>query len=101
MSLQGGVGKEHGYEITYWHKDGRTILFVCMNPEIAVSSTGGGNSVGLKADVLPVTLAFAGKINGVRDERTGKDLGGGTEFKFDWPMNEAIVISFEGAPPRP
>ena len=46
-----------------------------MNPEIAVSSTGGGNSVGLKTDTIPVTLAFAGKLAGVRDERTGKDLG--------------------------
>ena len=71
-----------------------------MNPEIAVSSTGGGNSVGLKADVLPVTLAFAGKLSGVRDERTGKDLGDGSEFKFDWKMNEAIVLSFDGLPPR-
>ncbi len=100
VSLRGGGGKEHGYEITYWKKDGRTILFVCMNPEIAVSSTGGGNSVGLKEDTLAVTLAFAGKLAGVRDERTGKDLGGGSEFKFDWKMNEAIVLSFDGAPPR-
>ena len=96
VSLKGAPGKEFGYEITYWKKDGRTILFVCMNPEIAVSSTGGGNLVGLKSEVLPVTLAFRGKVNGVRDERTGKDLGSGAEFKFDWPMNEAIVISFEG-----
>ncbi|HEY7424502.1 MAG TPA: beta-galactosidase trimerization domain-containing protein [Gemmataceae bacterium] len=99
VSLRGG-GKEHGYEITYWKKNGRTVLFVCMNPEIAVSSTGGGNSVGLKEDKLAVTLAFAGKLGGVRDERTGKDLGGGSEFKFDWKMNEAIVLSFDGAPPR-
>jgi hypothetical protein len=99
VSLKGG-GKENGYEITYLKKDGRTILFVCMNPEIAVSSTGGGNSVGLKSEVLPVTLAFANKINGVRNERTGKDLGSGAEFQFDWPMNEAIVISFDSAAPR-
>ena len=68
MKLQAQGGKAHGYEVTYWSKIGRTIVFVCMNPEIAVSSTGGGNSVGLKADVLPVTLAFAGKLTGVRDE---------------------------------
>ncbi len=101
VSLRGGGGKEHGYEITYWKKGGRIVLFVCMNPEIAVSSTGGGNSVGLKEDTLPVTLTFAGKLVGVRDERTGKDLGGGSEFKFDWKMNEAIVLSLDGAsPPR-
>lgn len=100
VSLKGMGGKEHGYEITYWNKDGRTILFVCMNPEIAVSATGGGNSLGLKSEVLPVTLAFSGKRTGVRDERTGKDLGSGTAFQFDWPMNEAIVLSFDDAPPH-
>jgi hypothetical protein len=98
VSLRGG-GKEHGYEITYWKKDGRTVLFVCMNPEIAVSSTGGGNSVGLKGDTLRVTLVFAGKVGGVRDERTGKNLGGGLEFQLDWKMNEAIVLSFDGTRP--
>lgn len=96
VSLKPAGGKEHGYEITYWKKDGRVILFVCMNPEISVSSTGGGNSVGLNASVLPVTLSFANKVAGLRDERTGKDLGSGNDFKFDWPMNEAIVLSFEG-----
>jgi hypothetical protein len=100
VSLKGSDAKAFGYEITYWKKDGRTILFVCLNPEMKVSSTGGGNSVGLKTDVLPVTLAFAGKVSGVRDERTGTDLGGGSEFKFDWPMNQAMVLSFEGTPPR-
>jgi hypothetical protein len=100
VELKAEGGKAHGYEITYWKKDERTVLFVCMNPEIAVTSTGGGNSVGLKADVLPVTLTFAKKLTGVRDERTGKALTEGSEFKFDWKMNEAIVLSFDGAPPR-
>lgn len=99
-SLRGDEGKLHGYEITYWKKDGRTILFACMNPEITVTTTGGGNSAGLKAEENSVTLVSSGKLTGVRDERTGKDLGEGTEFKFAWKMNEAIVISFEGAPPR-
>jgi hypothetical protein len=99
-SLQGDAEKLHGYEITYWRKNGRTILFVCMNPEIAVTSTGGGNSVGLRADVIPVTLTVVGQLRGVRDERTGKALADGAEFKFDWKGNEATVLSFEGTPPR-
>jgi hypothetical protein len=100
VRLDADAESTHGYEITYWTKDGRTILFVCMNPELAVSSTGGGNSVGLKADAVPVTLNFSGKVAKVRDERTGKDLSDGSAFKFDWKKSEAIVLSFEGAPPR-
>ena len=46
------------------------------------------------------TVGFAGRVSGVRDERTGRDLGAGTEFRFDWKANEAVVLSFEGAPPR-
>lgn len=98
VSLKPAGGKEHGYEITYWKKGGRTLLYLCMNPEISVTSAGGGNSVGLKADVLPVTLVFSVKVSGVRDERRGKNLGDGVEFSFEWPMNEAIVLSFESSP---
>jgi hypothetical protein len=99
VDLKGAAGREFGYEITYWRKDNRTIVCVCFNPELSGSSTGGGNSVGLKTDIIPVTLAFSGAVKDVRDERTGKGLGAGKEFKFDWPMNQAVVVSFAGPPP--
>ncbi|HSU65718.1 MAG TPA: beta-galactosidase trimerization domain-containing protein, partial [Tepidisphaeraceae bacterium] len=83
-----------GSEITYWKQGNRTILFVCENPEISVSSVGGGNSVGLKTDASAVTLKFDKPVAQARDERAGKDLGSGSEFKFNWKMNEAIVVSF-------
>lgn len=89
-----------GCEVTYWQAGKRTLVFVVMNPETAVSSTGGGNSVGLKAATVPVTLKFAGKITGVKDERTGKKLPDGTEFAFDWKTAEAVVLSFDGGPSR-
>jgi hypothetical protein len=85
-------------EITYWTKGSRTIVFVVSNPEISVSSTGGGNSVGLKTDTVPVTLTFANSVAGARDERTGKALPAGKTFKFDWKMNEAIVMSYGSNP---
>jgi len=85
-----------GYEITYWKQGRRTILFVTLNPEIAGSSTGGGNSVGLKSGTVPVSLVFSGEEHGVRDERAGKDLGDGGRFDFQWKMNEALVVSFNG-----
>jgi hypothetical protein len=93
--LEGDAEKLHGYEITYWVKDGRVILFVCMNPEISVSSTGGGNSIGIRKEAVPVTLALSHKVKGARDERTSKALEDGAEFKFDWRLNEAIVLSFD------
>jgi hypothetical protein len=89
--------KTHGYEITYW-KDakasGRTIMFVCYNPELSASSVGGGNSIGLKTDTLPITLQFSAPVKNARDERTGKALGDGKEFKLDWKQDEAVVIVF-------
>jgi hypothetical protein len=86
-----------GHEITRWQKDGRTYLFVTLNPEITGSETGGGNSAGLKSATIPVTLEFATPIKSPRDERAGKRLPDGKTFKFDWKMNEAIVISYESA----
>lgn len=96
-----GAGEEtHGYEITYWAKGGRTILFVCLNPELAGSSLGGGNSVGLKSGKSRIRLTFNRAVSDVRDERTGRVLPDGKDFSFDWTMNEAVVISFAGQPQR-
>ena len=92
--------KTHGYEITYWAKDGRTIVFVCFNPEIAGSATGGGNAVGLKTAAVPITLKFARNVKDARDERLDKRIGAGDRFKFEWKMNEAVVMSFAGKPPK-
>lgn len=91
---------EHGYEIAYWSKDDRTIVSLVLNPEIVASQTGGGNATGLKTKTIPVTLAVSGEIRHVRNERTGKPLADGREFKLDWKMNEAVIISFAGLPPH-
>ncbi|HEX3998592.1 MAG TPA: beta-galactosidase trimerization domain-containing protein [Pirellulales bacterium] len=92
--------EEFGYEITYWSIAGRTFAFVVMEPEIAVSGVGGGNAVGLKTATQPITLHFAAPIRDARDERSGKSLGSGADFPFDWKLNEAVVVSFAGDPPR-
>ena len=91
---------EQGYEITYWQKDGRTIVCLCLNPEVAGSQLGGGNAVGLKTQTVPATICFAGNIEAVRNERTGKPLKNGKEFELDWSLNEAVILSFSGSPPR-
>jgi hypothetical protein len=98
--LDGADNEQHGYEIAYWSKEGRTIVLVVMNPELSVSSTGGGNAVGLKSGAVPVSLHFAAPIHEARDERSGKALADGSEFPFDWARNQAIVLSFAGDPPR-
>ncbi len=91
---------EHGYEITYWSRPAdakgpaRTVVFVCLNPEITGNSLGGGNSEGLKTAKIPVTLQFRAEVNGLRDERAAKELGKGREFTLDWKQNEALVLSF-------
>ena len=86
--------REHGCEITYWTlANGRTLLFVCLNPETRGTSLGGGNSVGLKTDIAPIKLRFANAVRDARDERTGSVLGDGAEFALRWKQNEAIVVS--------
>lgn len=89
---------EFGYEVAYWDKDGRTILFLVMNPDSRKTALGGGNSVGLKIKKLDVTLSFAKALKDVKNERTGKSLGDGKEFKVTWQQQEAVVLSFAGKP---
>jgi hypothetical protein len=86
---------EFGYEITYFRlRNGRTGLFLCHNPETAVSELGGGNAVALKTGAVDVTLAFAKPLRNVRDERRDRNLGNGERFTLSWTRNEALVLSF-------
>ncbi|MEI6235471.1 MAG: beta-galactosidase trimerization domain-containing protein [Planctomycetota bacterium] len=95
VSIKGASEREFGYEITYWSQGKRTILFVVANLAMSGSELGGGNAVGLKSERLPITLEFASALQNVKDERSGKSLGNGTEFKLDWKQNEACVLSFD------
>ena len=95
VQIEGAGPAEHGYEIAYWTKDGRTLLFLCLNPEDLVSST----VVGLRSSTIPITLKFYDTVVNLRDERTGQALGDGYSFNFVWKMNEALVLSFQGPPP--
>ena len=100
MRVEGAGEEVHGYEVTYWTKAGRTLLFVCLNPELGGSNLGGGNSVGLKSEKVKIRLVFENGVREVRDERSRRILPGGREFDLDWRMNEAVVISFGGQPER-
>ncbi|HET6382109.1 MAG TPA: beta-galactosidase trimerization domain-containing protein [Armatimonadota bacterium] len=95
VEIEGAGEAEFGYEITYFRKpDGRTILYVCWNPETNGSDTGGGNATNLKTGAIDITLKFSKPIKGVRDERRGTALGDGDRFKLTWARNEAVVLSF-------
>jgi hypothetical protein len=95
VRLTGMADQEHGYEITYWMlPQGRTLLFLCLNPEIRGTSVGGGNAVALKTGTIPVTLRFNHQVSDLRDERTGRQLNGGSQVVLDWKQNEAVVLSF-------
>jgi hypothetical protein len=92
--------KSFGYEIAYWSKGGRTILFVLTNPDSSKTSLGGGNSKGLKVGKTPITLSLAKTIRNVKNERTGKALKDGKTFQLTWNQPEALVLSFDGHPYR-
>lgn len=101
VRLKNSGDNEHGYEITFWKKPpsgvspARMVLFLIFNPEITGDSQGGGNARGLKTATLPVTLQFRNAVYDLRDERTGKCYGSGTEFSFEWKQNEALVLSVD------
>jgi hypothetical protein len=86
---------EHGHEITRWKlTDGRTLLFICLNPEIHGTSQGGGNSIGLKTNSSRIQIQFVHEVRDLRNVRTGEAMGDGRTFTADWKQNEAVVISF-------
>ncbi len=96
VEIEGAGEAEFGHEITYFNKpDGRIVLFVCMNPEVIGSETGGGSAAHLKIGVADITLKFAKPVRNVREERKGIALGTGDRFKLAWVRNEAIVLSFD------
>jgi hypothetical protein len=99
VKLEGAKKKTIGYEITYWEKGDRTLLFVCQNPAFQGSSLGGGRTRGLKTHCLDVNLSFALPLEDSRNERTGEKLPRGKVFTLPWKMNEALVLSFNGPPP--
>ncbi|NRA38077.1 MAG: beta-galactosidase trimerization domain-containing protein [Planctomycetes bacterium] len=98
VEITSDAQKAFGYEVSYFEKDGRTILFVTLNVEILGNSLGGGNASGLKTDTIPVTISFDKKYTDIIDERSGKKHGSKKEVQVDWQQNAAVVLSFKGSP---
>ena len=85
-------------EVTYWTKDGRTLVFVVQNVPVGGSSFGGGGAEGLAAGEIPIDVQFAQPVRDAVDERTGKRLGDGRKFRFQFNRAEAVFMSFQGGP---
>ncbi len=102
VELRSDGDRQFGCELTYWTvrdpsgtaKGSRTVLFVCMNPEIEANEVGGGNAIQLKTDSLNGVLHFTHDVHDLRNERTGQSMGNGSDFEIVWKQNEAVVVSF-------
>jgi hypothetical protein len=99
VRIENADARTHGYEITYWKKDGRTLLFLCYNPGWAGLSTGKELNEELKRMTVRFRMKFDFPLKNARDERSGASIPVIDRFEILWKMDEAIVLSFEGEPP--
>ncbi|MFH1022460.1 MAG: beta-galactosidase trimerization domain-containing protein [Planctomycetota bacterium] len=86
-------------EATYFSKNGRTYVFVLQNVTVTSSELGDTKTSGLENGRISVEVAFPAAVKDVVDERTGKKLGDGAKFAFEFNAPEAVMLSFAGAPP--
>jgi hypothetical protein len=84
-------------EATYWRKDGRVLVFVVQNAAVTGSIYGGGGVEGLSTRALPIEVELSAPATDVVDERTGKKLGDGTRFSFQFDPVSAVFFSFAEA----
>jgi len=80
-------------EATCWRKGDRVYLFVVQNARVTGNSFGGGGTAGLESRVVPITVEFPAPVKDVIDERTGRRLGDGRTFRFDFNTVEAVFFS--------
>lgn len=95
LQVTGPDGKRpRDIEVTTWRKDGRMLCFVVRNAEVSGSAVGGGGVEGLRNWRGPITVRFPEHVRACRDERTGRVLGDGDTFTFDFVPTEAAFFSY-------
>jgi hypothetical protein len=100
VTVKGADGaRPRNAEVTYWEKDGRTLLFLVQNVPMGGGELGGGSGLGLVPGREEVTLSFATPLEDLVNERTGEKLGATSQAKVTWDRTESVVLSFKGSPP--
>jgi hypothetical protein len=100
LKITSGGRRPARCEATCWHKDGRTLVFVVQNAEVTGSVFGGGGAEGLRSQIVPIQIELPAEVADVVDERSGRQLGAGRRFTFEFNPVEAVLFSFAGRPPR-
>ena len=100
LRITANGGRPRNCEATYWSKGGRTLVFIVQNVPVSGSAFGGGAAEGLIDKKTRIAIELARPVTDATDERTGKRLGDGTRFEFDFNAVEAVLFSFKGGPPR-
>ena len=82
-------------EALFWRNGARTTVCVLKNLDRAAAIDGFGDTKGGIGEARArLTLRFATALKGLRNERTGKELGDGASFEDDFTPWEANVYSF-------
>ena len=87
--------RPYNCEITYWKQGRKVTCFIVQNAAVSGNSLGGGGVEGLKALTQKIKVTLPGKTRSCVNERTGKKLGSGKTFLFDFNSAEAVMFSFD------
>lgn len=80
-------------EVTYWSNGKRIYVFILQNVPINATSTGNGGSSSLTSEPKTITVEWPAIIRDLIDERTGKSLGDGRSFAFEFNGIEPVFLS--------
>ena len=100
VNVTSGGKRPLAIEATYFTKGDRTYVFVLQNVRVTSTVLGDTKTDGLTTGKLAVDVEFPVVVKDAVDERSGKKLGSGKKFSFEFNAPEAAFMSFAGAPPR-
>lgn len=82
-------------ESVFWKNGDKITLCVIRNISRSAKIDGFGDAGSVaEGGVVKLKLSFAQPVKGLKNERTGKDLGNGKDFEDDWTPWEANVYTY-------